>query len=41
MGTAPPSGGERGNRNFVQKVLGWLALQALVVWVRGLFDDLF
>ncbi|WP_327696290.1 hypothetical protein [Streptomyces sp. NBC_00459] len=35
----PPEGGERKNRKNVKKAIGWLALQALSVWLRRLFDS--
>lgn len=37
----PPEGGKRDNRKIVKKVLGWLTLQALGVWVRHLIDSHF
>ncbi|WP_333739243.1 hypothetical protein [Streptomyces sp. IBSBF 2806] len=35
----PPEGGERKNRKVVRKAVGWLALQALAVWLRHLIDQ--
>ncbi|MGV9892085.1 hypothetical protein [Streptomyces sp. NPDC003395] len=37
----PPEGGERNSRKIVKKVIGWLALQALSVWVRHQIENLF
>lgn len=35
----PPEGGERNDRKRVKKAIGWLALQALAVWVRHLIES--
>ncbi len=37
----PPEGGERKDRKIVKKVIGWLTLQALGVWLRHLIEKLF
>jgi len=37
----PPEGGKRDNWKTVKKVLGWLALQALGVWLRHQLENLF
>ncbi|WP_331723982.1 hypothetical protein [Streptomyces sp. NBC_00005] len=35
----PPEGGEQNDRKLVKKAIGWLALQALGVWLRHLIES--